>query len=86
MRRIDLVTARYGALGAYGRDRHISDRFLMSEIDQLRTTVEILPPIFLGVAAFLLNILLARLVDTARWLGGVMGKEMPSMLARAGAP
>lgn len=29
---------------------------------------------------------LARLVDTARWLGGVMGKEMPSMLAKVGAP
>ncbi|MBN8485893.1 MAG: hydroxymethylglutaryl-CoA lyase [Sphingomonadales bacterium] len=29
---------------------------------------------------------LARLVDTARWLGGAMGKEMPSMLAKVGAP
>lgn len=29
---------------------------------------------------------LARLVDAARWLGGVMGKEMPSMLAKVGAP
>ena len=28
----------------------------------------------------------ARLVDTARWLGGAMGKEMPSMLAMVGAP
>ena len=28
---------------------------------------------------------LARLVETARWLGGVMGKQMPSMLARVGA-
>ncbi len=28
---------------------------------------------------------LAKLVETARWLGGVMGKEMPSMLAKAGA-
>jgi hydroxymethylglutaryl-CoA lyase len=28
---------------------------------------------------------LAQLVETARWLGGVMGKEMPSMLAKAGA-
>lgn len=28
---------------------------------------------------------LAGLVDTARWLGGVMGKEMPSMLAKVGA-
>lgn len=28
---------------------------------------------------------LAKLVETARWLGEVMGKEMPSMLAKAGA-
>lgn len=28
---------------------------------------------------------LAQLVESARWLGGVMGKEMPSMLAKAGA-
>ena len=36
------------------------------EIDQLRTMVEVLPPIFLAVAAFLLNIVLSRLVDTER--------------------
>ncbi len=28
---------------------------------------------------------LPKLVETARWLGGVMGKEMPSMLSKAGA-
>jgi hydroxymethylglutaryl-CoA lyase len=28
---------------------------------------------------------LAGLVGTARWLSGVMGKEMPSMLAKVGA-
>ena len=28
---------------------------------------------------------LPRLVETARWLGTVMGKEMPSMLSKAGA-
>jgi hydroxymethylglutaryl-CoA lyase len=28
---------------------------------------------------------MAGLVKTARWLGGVMGKEMPSMLAKVGA-
>ncbi|MBP6380134.1 MAG: hydroxymethylglutaryl-CoA lyase, partial [Sphingorhabdus sp.] len=25
-----------------------------------------------------------RLIDTARWLSGVMGKDMPSMLVKAG--
>lgn len=72
IRRLDLVTAPYGATGAFGRDLLVSDRFVTSEIDQLKTTVEILPPIFLGVAAFLLNILLARLVDTEREVIGLL--------------
>jgi putative ABC transport system permease protein len=63
---------RYGAVGAYGRDLQISDRFVSNEIDQLATTVEILPPIFLAVAAFLLNIVLARLIDTEREVIGLM--------------
>lgn len=70
--RVDRVTAAYGPAGAYGRDLDVSNRFLSSEIDQLRTTVRILPPIFLIVAAFLLNILLARLVDTEREVIGLL--------------
>lgn len=72
VRRLDLAAAPYGGTGAFGRDLLVSDRFVTSEIDQLRTTVEILPPIFLGVAAFLLNILLARLVDTEREVIGLL--------------
>lgn len=72
IRWIDAASAHYGPSGAYGRDLQVSNRFLVSEIKQLRTTVEILPPIFLGVAAFLLNILLARLVDTEREVIGLL--------------
>jgi len=72
IRRIDAALRPYGALGTYGRDRHVSDRFVSSEIKQLGTTVRILPPIFLAVAAFLLNILLARLVDTEREVIGLL--------------
>ncbi len=72
VRRLDLLLDRYGATGAYGRDLQISDRFVSNEISQLSTTVELLPPIFLGVAAFLLNIVLARLVDTEREVIGLM--------------
>ena len=72
IRRVDLVLARYGGTGAYGRDQHISDRFVSDEMEQLRTTVEVLPPIFLAVAAFLLNIVLARLVDTEREVIGLL--------------
>jgi putative ABC transport system permease protein len=72
VRRIDRLLAPYGGTGAYGRDLQVSDRFVSNEIDQLRTTVEILPPIFLAVAAFLLNIVLARLVDTEREVIGLL--------------
>jgi len=72
VRQLDILLAPYGGAGAYGRDQQISDRFVSSEIDQLRTMVEVLPPIFLGVAAFLLNIVLARLVDTEREVIGLL--------------
>lgn len=71
-RRLDLLLARYGGIGAFGRDQQISDRFVSNEIAELRTVVELLPPIFLGVAAFLLNIVLARLVDTERDIIGLL--------------
>lgn len=72
IRRLDLLLGSYGAIGAYGRDLQISDRFVSNEIDQLAVMVEILPPIFLAVAAFLLNIVLARLVDTEREVIGLL--------------
>src|SRR5690606_27693955 len=72
IRRLDTLLAPYGGTGAFGREQQISDRFLSEEINQLGTTVEILPPIFLGVAAFLLNIVLGRLVDTEREVIGLL--------------
>lgn len=64
--RLDLLLKRYGAIGAYGRDQQISDQFLTNEIQQLETIGRILPPIFLLVAAFLLNVVIGRLIDTER--------------------
>lgn len=63
---LDTLLKRYGATGAYGRDQQFSDRFLSSEIDQLKTMGRLLPPIFLLVAAFLLNVVVSRLIDTER--------------------
>lgn len=72
IRRLDLVLEDYGGVGAYGRDQHISHRFVSDEIKQLRTMAGVLPPVFLLVAAFLLNIVLARLVDTEREIIGLL--------------
>ncbi len=63
---IDRLLKRYGGTGAYGRDEQISHQFVTSEIDQLRATGDVLPPIFLAVAAFLLNIVVTRMVDLER--------------------
>jgi putative ABC transport system permease protein len=64
--RVDALLARYGGLGTYGRSEQVSARFLNDEIGQNRVSGTIIPAIFLGIAAFLLNIVLARLVGTQR--------------------
>jgi putative ABC transport system permease protein len=63
---LDRLLAPYGAPGAYGRDQQISDAFISSEITQLDTMARVLPPIFLAVAAFLVNVVLTRLVAMER--------------------
>jgi putative ABC transport system permease protein len=64
--RVDAVLAPYGGTGAYGRRHQFSNRFLTEELKQLRTMATVFPAIFLGVAAFLLNIVLGRLVALQR--------------------
>lgn len=63
---VDRLLAPAGGLGAHGRDRHVSHRFLSDEIAQLRTMAAVVPAIFLGVAAFLVSVVLSRLVGTQR--------------------
>lgn len=63
---LDRLLERYGGFGAYERADQISNRFLSEEIAQLQGTATLVPAIFLGIAAFLLHVLLARLVSTQR--------------------
>ncbi|MEM1293656.1 MAG: FtsX-like permease family protein, partial [Cyanobacteria bacterium P01_H01_bin.162] len=63
---LDQLLETYGGLGAIGRRDQISNRFLSDEIASLQATAVFMPVIFLGIAAFLLNLLLARLVSTQR--------------------
>jgi len=60
--RLDALLARYGGLGAHGRRDQTSHAFLDAELEQLRAMSRILPPIFLLVAAFLVNMTLSRLI------------------------
>jgi len=64
--RLDRLREPYGATGAFLRADQISDKFLSSELEQLKTMAAVMPPIFLGVAAFLLNIVVARMVEAKR--------------------
>lgn len=62
----DRILAGCGNAGAYGRDRQTSDRFLAGEITQLEGTAKMIPAMFLAVAAFLLNVVLSRLIQAQR--------------------
>jgi putative ABC transport system permease protein len=64
--RLDNRLEPYGGLGAYGRADQISNRFLSDEIVQDRITGIFIPTIFLAVAAFLIHVVLSRLVHTQR--------------------
>lgn len=64
--RIDELLEPYGGLGAYGREDQRSHRYLSEEFKQLAQMARIFPTIFLGVAAFLLNVVTTRLIRTQR--------------------
>ena len=63
---LDRELEPWGGTGAYGRDLQISNRFLSDEIRQNERMVAIIPFIFLFVAAFLLNVVLTRLLAQER--------------------
>lgn len=66
IRQADLLTATYGGIGAYKQEDQLSNRFLTEEIQGLRGLIFVVPVIFFGVAAFLLNVVLTRLISTQR--------------------
>lgn len=64
--RIDLLLARYGGMRAFLREDHPSHFMISEEFRQLRGMAALLPVIFLAVAAFLLNIVITRLISLQR--------------------
>jgi putative ABC transport system permease protein len=63
---LDRLTAPYGGIGASLRKDQISHAFLDAELKQLSAMVKVLPPIFLLVAAMLVNMTLSRLITLER--------------------
>ena len=66
IRRLDDLTKRYGGRGASGREDQVSHRYISDEIRQLRSLGLIAPTIFFSVAAFLLNVVMTRLIGVQR--------------------
>ncbi len=63
---IDRILEPYGGVGAYGLDDQYSNIFITEDISQLAVSSATVPPIFLAVAAFLLYIVVSRLIDADR--------------------
>ena len=64
--RLDDILKNYGGIGTIGRKDQFSNRFLTEELKQQRTIATIFPVIFFGVAAFLLNVVISRLIRLQR--------------------
>ena len=69
---LDDLLEPYGGAGAVGRDDQLSHHFLREELRQLETTATVFPLIFLAVAAFLLNVVVSRLIATQRDQIGIL--------------
>lgn len=66
MHRLDILLEPYGGLGAMPRAEQLSHWYVENEITQLEQFGAVIPLIFLGVAAFLLNVVMTRLIATQR--------------------
>ncbi len=63
---LDRALVPFGGRGAYARKNQPSHRTVTGELAQLEGFSSAVPVIFLGVAAFLLNVVLARVVELQR--------------------
>ena len=63
---VDDVLAPYGGTGSYDRSDQLSNAFVESEMNQLKTMARIIPAVFLIVSAILIHSILNRLIQTER--------------------
>jgi len=72
LRRAEELLEPYGVLGAIPLADQPSNRYISSEIQQLRTFSIILPVIFLAVVVLVLNVVLTRVVENQRNVTGTL--------------
>ncbi len=63
---LDRLLEPYGSIGAHGRAEQPSHQAVTQEIGEQRVFGIVLPSVFLGVAVFLLNVVLTRQIGTQR--------------------
>jgi putative ABC transport system permease protein len=64
--RLDELLDPYGGLGAQSRARQISNYYLTQDMAMLAVMATMAPIIFMSVAAFLLNVVLSRMIELDR--------------------
>lgn len=63
---VDRILEPFGGQGAYPRAEQASHFILQAELDSNRATSGVIPAVFLGIAAFLLHMVLSRMIATER--------------------
>ncbi|MHC4952851.1 MAG: ABC transporter permease [Planctomycetota bacterium] len=66
LQRVDGVLEPFGGIGAIARKDQVAGFFVENELKQLRTFAFLAPALFLAVAAFLLNVVIGRIVAGQR--------------------
>ena len=82
--RVDVILDRYGSTGAIDREDQFSHAFLDGELRQLDAMARVIPPIFLAVSAFLINMTLSRMIALEREEIGLLKALGYGRLAVAG--
>jgi putative ABC transport system permease protein len=81
---VDALLKPYGGTGTHDREDQTSHAFLDNELVQLRAMATVIPPIFLFVSAFLVNMILTRLIALEREQIGLLKAVGYSRTAIAG--
>lgn len=69
---IDTLLEPYGGRGAVARTEQLSHAYVDNELTQLRAMAVIIPPLFLAISAFLVNMILTRMVELEREQVGLL--------------
>ena len=69
---VDRLLEPYGSIGAYTLEDQYSNRFVTEEISGLKVSSASVPPVFMAVAAFLLYIVISRMIEAERMQIGLL--------------